>query len=56
MIAFVAIPAMTAAINGVTPRVSVRQVSNHRTADTARLRTRQDIYLNQGIERWGINE
>ena len=56
LIAFVAVPAMTVAIHGATPRGSVRQDSGQRTADTARLRTRQDIYRNEGIERWGINE
>ena len=56
LMAFVVVPAMTVAINGATPRASVRQVSGQRTADTARLRTRQDIYLNEGIERWGLNE
>jgi len=56
LIAFVVVPAMTVAINASTPRVSVRQVSDQRTADTARLRARQHIYLNEGIERWGLNE
>ena len=56
LIAFVAVPAMTVAINASTLRVSVRQVSVQRTTDTARLRARQDIYLNEGTERWGLNE
>jgi len=56
LIALVAVPAMTVALNAATPRTSVRQTSGHRATDTARPRLRQDIYLNEGIERWGLNE
>jgi len=56
LIAFVAVPAMAVTVNGATPRASVRQVSGQWMADTARLRARQEVYLNEGIERWGLNE
>ena len=56
LIAFVVAPALTVASIGATPGVSIRPVQGNRAANTANLRTRQDLYLFQGIERWGLNE
>lgn len=56
LIAFVVTPALTVSINAATPRASVRLVAGNRTANTGNPRARQDIYLNKGIERWGLNE
>jgi hypothetical protein len=56
LIAFVAVPAMTVTSSAATPRVSIRPVQGKRAANTANLRARQDIYLFQGIDRWGLNE
>ena len=56
LIAFVVAPALTVASNAATPRVSIKLTNGNRAANTINMRTRQDIYLFQGIERWGLNE
>ena len=56
LIAFVVAPVLTVTSIAATPRISIRPVQGNRAANAANLRTRQDIYLNEGIERWGLNE
>ena len=56
LIAFVVAPVLTVTSIAATPRVSIRPVQGNRAANTVNMRARQDIYLIQGIERWGLNE
>ena len=59
LIAFGAARAIAVASNATTPGVFVPPPANKRAADTAREQTRQDIYLNylnEGVQRWGLNE
>jgi hypothetical protein len=56
LIAIVVAPVLTVTSIAATPRVSIRPIQGNRAANTANLRTRQDIYLSEGIERWGLNE
>ena len=56
LIAFVVSPALTLGIKAEAPRVTNRPPLGNRSADTARPRAGTEIYLHQGIERWGLNE
>ena len=56
LIAFVMAPVLTVTSIAATPRVSIRPAQGNRAANAANLRTRQDTYLSEGIERWGLNE
>jgi hypothetical protein len=56
LIAFVVTPALTVGIHAATPRVSSRPAPSNHSTNTVRVRARTDIYFNEGIERWGLNE
>jgi hypothetical protein len=56
LIAFMVAPVLTVTSIAATPRISIRPTQGNRAANTANLRARQDIYLSQGVERWGLNE